>query len=228
MSTTYMSQTDAANVLGVTTRTIRSYTKTGLLRRTKTADGKLLGVEASDVYELAEARAVRDETISAIGLRKMAQQMARLRADVDTLMRIMDTKNVPLGITAEYARDLVAAAQAHLAQSSWAVDEINAWSNIFLRLTEEDLEILPTTHGWVPLLKLAGRMLTFVRNSPDYASDLELQKQYAALSEGRSRLREAIIIFSNLQGTIPAEIRSSDSILETLQRIAVKAKVNPT
>jgi len=160
-------------------------------------------IAAAEVYGLREAK---DE-----GPVDILQTVALLRAKVQrlevrcgVLERILDAKDAPLAVTPQYAANLYSLCIRQLGAGSWSKEEMENWSEIFLRLQEEDLIIIMDAtrdpKPWLPFLRLSVRMAHWAVSSNSYKTDLALQATHIKLAEGRRRLRTSAVIFAESRG----------------------------
>jgi hypothetical protein len=137
-----------------------------------------------------------------------------MRAELDAVLRILDTQSQPLHINAEYARGLYQACVTQLSMSAWSIEEITPWVGLFFRLDENDfLKIrgaIEDPRPWVPFLKLCMRMTRFVVDHTSYKTDVTLQALHRELAEGRRRLRVSAMCFMDVHSyDLDAAIRRS-------------------
>jgi hypothetical protein len=119
----------------------------------------------------------------------------------------LDAKDLPLGMTTAYAKDLHAACLLQLGRTGWTVEELSPWTEIFLRADEDDLETLVAATSdpkpWVVLLRICLLMTTDVVSNSSYVSSTDLQDIHRSLAEGRRRLRAAAVVFESRRNHAP-------------------------
>lgn len=221
----------AAKFLGVSDRTIRNYIKEGLLATTiRSGDRK----KWLDPLEVGELKRDRDELgARAIVSRKevlsLRAEVRRLRAEMDVVLRMLDTKSNPLHMPPSYAKDLHAACHAQIVQTGWSIEEIEPWTAVFLRIEEEDLQTIKNVtddpRPWKPYLQLCVNMSVYVASLDAYATSLELQNLHRDLAEGRRRMRVAALIYTEMNEGVHPDLKryaltdTPKSIRDTLLEI---------
>lgn len=235
MSSPELSRSAAAKLLGVSTRTLHTYEKQGLLSVRKDGNVKLF-----DPVEVEELRQAQQETKkrSVVTLRELAflkARLARVEADLAVMARILDTKSEPLRMNTAYARDLFAAAAAQVQAGAWEPGEMQPWSEIFLRIDEEDFrtiaEGVEDPKPWKVFLRLCVAMSAHISTLDGYLSSMDLQGLHRRLVEGRRRMRVAALIYSDMYSVDQeADLRryaladAPSSIGDTLDRVLKSRK----
>lgn len=205
MARAYLSVEEAATHLDVTTRTVRTYLKQGLLSSRKRTGSTRKWLDPDEVEELRKDR-LETGSSSAVKIRgellRHRAQIRRMRSELDAVMRILDTRNDPLNLRGEHALGIYQAALSQLKMTAWRADEIDPWVRVFFRISEEDFEAMMTKaqdpKPWVPFLKLVMRMTAHVVGLPEYATSLELQRLHRELAESRRRVRISAMCFMDL------------------------------
>lgn len=203
-----MSEADAAAYLGVTDRTVRNYIKKGLL--SKVREGRTTKIPVEDVITLREDMHSSAPVVSRTELLQHKARIRRLESNMEVVLRMLDAKDAPLGINAEYAKGLYDMARENLHAGAWALDAINPWLDIFDRLSEDDLDTMATAtmdaHPWRVFLRLCNAMIAHVVGTSDYVTSLEAQSLHRKLAASRRRLRITSFIFGEMQGSVASEI----------------------
>ena len=198
---------DAARHLGVTTKTVRNLIRAGHLTVLKRERDRRKYLDPAEVEEIRLARESGKKT--SVGKEEFAilrAQVRRLQATVEVLLRVLDSKDSPLNVTSEYGEKLYVLCLEHLRVGAWTEDEITPWVEVFLRMNEEDLEVIAKATGdrrpWMPFLRLTTAMTAWVVGNKNYITSLELQALHKQLSESRKRLRTAAVIFAETSGSV--------------------------
>ena len=203
MSEQNLTLEEAASVLQVTPRTLRTYIKQGALHATRIPGSKRKVIAAADVYALREAKQGTALNVQKT-LALLQAKIQRLEARCSVLERILDAKDAPLAVDAAYGAKLYSLCAQQLAVSGWSTEEMSGWAEVFLRLQEEDLKVLNEATDdpkpWLPFLRLSVRMIHFVLSASRYKESLELQQLHLSLAEGRRRLRTAAVIYAESRG----------------------------
>jgi excisionase family DNA binding protein len=225
-----MTVREAASFLGVTERTIRNYTKKGLLSKEKKGREPRLRVE--EVTSLKEDMESAAPIVTRQEILRHRAQIRRLESHMEVVLRMLDAKDAPLGMSAAYSAELYQFACAHLKKSSWEVSEVSPWTEIFERLSEDDLATISDAtkdpHPWRTFLRLCTSMMSFVVGQPGYATSLDLQGLHRSLSSSRRKLRVSAFIYGEMAGALSPEIEgfalSSRTSSDTLFRKILKSR----
>ena len=199
---------EAARLLGVTDRTVRNYIKKGLLSRQRKSRTPLL-----DPVEVEELRLDLQSTSPVLSRRAFIQlrsKVRRLESHMEVVLRVLDTKSQPLGLSSPYAKDLYGLALEHLKKSSWEVAEIKPWVEIFERVDEGDFETTAIAtedpKAWLVFLRLNVGMTAHIVKDPSYASSIDLQTLHRMLSEGRRRMRISAFIYAEMTSRVEEDL----------------------
>jgi excisionase family DNA binding protein len=205
MATGHMTIEEAARHLGVTDRTVRGYISQGLLGTHKVKGSKRKWLAPDEVEELRLDR-LEVGRLDGASLRKELQlhrsQLRRMRAELDVVLKMLDTQREPLGIQKNFAPQLYQAAVDQLRAAEWDIRTLASWANVFLRIDENDFQVVREAvddpKPWVPFLKLCLRMSQFLVEQPSYKTSVELQGLHREMNEGRRRLRISALCFMDL------------------------------
>jgi excisionase family DNA binding protein len=226
-----MTVKEAATYLGVSIRTIRTYVESGYLATYKFARDRK---HYLDALQIEEFRKDREEVsggtiISRKDFLQMKAEVRRLRAELDVVLQILDTKMEPLHLTSAYALELLPICRQQLHQSKWELAEIEPWLGIFLRVNEDDFKTLADAtkdiKPWKPFLQLCMAMTIFVANHPTYSTSLEMQAIHRQLAEGRRRLRISALIYSETYSGMDQDLSryafadAPGSVADTLTKV---------
>ena len=172
-----MSTAEAAAFLGVTERTVRNYTKKGLLSKIRA--GGRVGIPSEEVITLKEDFDSASPVVTRQEILRLRAKVKRLESHMEVVLRILDAKDAPLSLNPEYSKELYGYASGHLKRAKWSVAEITPWCEIFERLSEDDLTALSAAvgdlHPWRVFLRLCVAMIASVVGNPEYQTSLELQ-----------------------------------------------------
>lgn len=213
---------EAARYLGVTDRTIRNYIRQGLLSTSRIAGKREKYLRAEEIEELRVSLTEGKHLIPRREISALSARVRRLEAQLEVVLRVLDARVEPLKITPAYAKDLIAACKTKLMQAGWTQAEIQPWTEIFLRVDEDDLDILAADceKPWALFLRLCAAMTAYVVADAAYETSLELQSLHRTLVEGRRRLRIAALLHVERLGIrdplLHAEMASVASIGDTL------------
>jgi len=143
--------------------------------------------------------------VSAASFRRMESKIRRLESQVDTLMRVLDTRDNPLNMSLTYAKELYTAISDQLKRGNWTEEEIAPWAEIFMRINEDDLRKLSIASEdpkpWTVLFRLCVSMISSVVSNDSYKSSLGLQQTHRTLGEARRRLRVSALCYADLYST---------------------------
>jgi hypothetical protein len=230
MSTDRMTYATAAKHLGITERSVRNYVRRGFLQAKSISGMRGKFLSPTEVEELRVLRMEQEGAgpVSRQEVLLLTSKVRRLEYSMSTVLRLLDAKDAPLGMTPSYAKELHAACVTQLSRTGWAVEEINPWVEIFLRIDEEDLTVVAKStedsKPWVALLRLCLAMSTSVVSEETYQTSLALQDVHRSLAEGRRRLRAAAVIFEGSKGhaTEVSTLLSQEtplSVVDVLDRV---------
>jgi len=226
---------EAARYLNVTDRTVRSYIKQGFLIATKKPGSRRRWLNPEEVEELRrEKKEALHSLVSRKEIMQLRAKMRRLEAHMEVVLRILDAKSNPLRMSAGYSRELHTACLGQLAREEWDVSEIDAWSEIFLRIDEDDfLRLRESTQDqkpWIPYLRLCVSMTVSITSKSSYASSLELQSLHKKMSEGRRRMRVAAVIYAETHTGVDVDLQryamadAPISVSDTLEKVLRRKK----
>jgi DNA-binding transcriptional MerR regulator len=200
-----MSIQDAASILGVSTRTVSSYIGKGFLSTTKKRGSNRKWLDPVEVEQLRLTLSENGKVVSRAEYLRMKAQVRRLEHQMETVLRILDTKSDPLRMSPDYAKGLYEAAASQLSAGIWVLEDIEKWNEVFMRVDEDDLFALSTAAGdskpWKLLLRLCVAMTAFVLGRENYSTSLELQSTHKLLVEGRRRLRISAMCYMDIYST---------------------------
>lgn len=230
MSTDLMTYAAAAKHLGITERSVRNYVRRGFLQAKGISGTRGKFLSPAEVEELRVLRTEQSGTgpVSRQEILLLSSKVKRLEYGLATVLRLLDAKDLPLGMTPAYAKELHAACLLQLGRSGWSAEEIAPWTEVFLRTDEDDLETLVSATGdhkpWVVLLRVCQTMTTDVVNNGSYSTSLGLQDMHRALAEGRRRLRASALVFEGRRSHGPEieRLLLSDapmSVVDVLDRV---------
>jgi excisionase family DNA binding protein len=193
---------EAARYLGVTDRTIRNYIRQGLLSTSRIAGKREKYLRAEEIEELRVSLTEGKHLIPRREISALSARVRRLEAQLEVVLRVLDARVEPLKITPAYAKELITACKTKLTQVAWTLSEIQPWTEIFLRLDEDDLDVLAADceKPWALLLRLCAAMTACVVADTAYETSLELQSLHRTLVEGRRRLRVAALLHVERSG----------------------------
>lgn len=206
MSTDRMTYATAAKHLGITERSVRNYVRQGFLQAKSISGTRSKFLSPTEVEEL---RVLRSEQAGAGPISRkeillLTAKVRRLEYSMATVLRLLDAKDAPLRMSPSYAKELHAACLSQLSRTGWKTQEIAPWSEIFLRVDEDDLSVVAKATDdpkpWVLLLRLCAAMTESVVADKNYQTSLDLQDAHRSLAEGRRRLRASAIIYEGAKG----------------------------
>ncbi len=163
----WISTSRAADALGVTERSIRSYIRKGQLASRK--DGVHTLVSRADVKALTEAKKRGlGRSYNAMTIAKMDAKLQIMEKQLETVMRMLDIRYEPLSLSDEDFGSLYMMAE-HYLKTPWAPHEETMWCDVFVRFRVEDMEKLAEVVGdpdpWRPFYALAKAMFSHPHNA---------------------------------------------------------------
>ena len=192
---------DAARYLDVSTRTISTYISQGIITYHKKQGSNRKYINSEDLYELREAKNCGDFSVK--NFKKLQTKVKRLEAQMQVILKILDTNQINLGLTEEDAKELFAAATTTL-DTTLSKQHTEAWLPILLSLDEYDLEKVQlatkSDKPWYPFLSLCVALIVYTTGNKDYNTDLDMQLQHKELTEARRRLRLSALLYIESRG----------------------------
>lgn len=196
MARRFLRKEKAAALLGVSPRTIYRYLRKGLLL--PAFQGRLIGVWEDDVLKLKKLQEIDAPTPDKELVLKFMTEVETLKSQMATVLRILNVKFDPLGLTGPEYRSLYRMAE-HYALEGWPPQAEEQWADTFVRMRIEDLEELALSvedeHPWRPFLKLATTMHLNAYNK-------SLQDQ---LASGKSNIYNIAGVWCVLKGETAAQ-----------------------
>lgn len=215
---------EAARYLGVTTRTISTYIAQGIISYHKKKGTNRKFISSEDVQDLMQAK--EEETFSIKKFRELSTRVRKLEAQIDVLMRILDTKQIPLGLDKEELCELYETA---ITCSSQVLnqDYVEAWLPILMRIDENDFKNLEkykqTREPWVPFLDICLGLIVSTTSNKDYAVSLVMQNNHKELAEARRRLRLSALLYIESRGASvevdQLSVRHPDTTIESVKKL---------
>ncbi len=190
---------EAADLLGVSHRSVHHFVRQGLLRPRYPRGRKLNAPEMfhrEEVAALAELRErkVDFQQVTAAAMQAHASTRA-LERRVEFLEKLLGHSRATLPVGEEEVAALYAEARRGIEVPPINVDGVMRWSSIFLSLSEEFLEQLVAVTGdedaWRTFLDLAAAML---QDAPldTFSYDKELEAAYGYFKYARESARRVI------------------------------------
>ena len=230
MSTDRMTYATAAKHLGITERSVRNYVRRGFLQAKSISGirGKFLLPEEVEELRVLRAEQQGAGPVSRQEVLLLSSKIKRLEYSVATVLHLLDAKDAPLCMTPAYAKELHAACLLQVQRTGWSAEELSPWTEVFLRVDEDDLETIAAATGdskpWVLLLRICLAMTTSAVSSKEYSTSVTLQDLHRSLSEGRRRMRAAAVVFEGRRSHAPeiARLIEKDaplSVVDVLDRV---------
>lgn len=214
---------EAAERLKRSKRTIHTYVKKGILRRTLDNGRVLLLVE--EVEQLAQDEGT---DTPALNRKTLLELMARVRhlEEVTAVFRKMYgiDDRLPLRPEGDEAYSLHALASNMLEQKKFSLEEVDLWISTLSRMDEVTFDLMVKTGlqdtCWQPFFKLCIALMDFVSDPKRYGSKPGWHQRHMELDECRKKLRDTAIIWTEMgRGVTPLKlIQDLDSSKEDLLR----------
>jgi excisionase family DNA binding protein len=155
----FVTRAEAANLLGVTERTIFNLLRSGALRRSRQGDRR--GVRRSDVLSYRDhggtAKIKKTARVSSV----LERRVRHLHQDLEVVVELLDVQRQPLGLGADEVLELYRCAEA-FASGTWPPGCERSWVGILLRLDISVLAALATKTGdpdpWRPFFRLRAAL----------------------------------------------------------------------
>jgi hypothetical protein len=222
----YYTPQQAANRLGVTTRTLRNYQARGLVERI-VRDDKPYYLRTT-IDEMAEDMGVGGPTIDKKLIRRLVSRVRKLEEGMAVCKKAMGIQDNPLRFSEEEAVMLHMAAEGALATGDWLIPEMQQWEKILSRMDEESFAAMGKALGhkapWVVFWKLCLGMHAYAGAHPQFKTTLELQTVHRDLGQAKRFLRSALLLWIELgMGTTPRDVlehltSEKDRLMERLSK----------
>lgn len=204
---------EAATRLERTKRTIHSYVKGGLLR--KTVRGGKPVLYCKDVEQLRVELGSDMPAITRGTIFEMTTRIRKLEEEVAVFRRIHGLKTEFSRPSKSEAEALFTAANRTLQNNSWTLEEVETWTDLLGRFDEESFELVESFLGgrsWEPFFRLTTALVDFLQAAGGYRQDIHLQSLVSRLEEIRKHLRQVVVCW--------VEVRkggSNDALLAKLE-----------
>jgi len=224
---------EAAKILGCSEGRVERLAHNGSMKHRQVEDDFL--VDAEDTKAIARL-GIADELPGAElihELRMLRAKVDRLEASIDMLFQVngMSAGRMP-GMTPDGLAQLYHVMEADLESDEWPVDRLLSYCEIFIRLTEEDIDVLDQVrdapHSWEVFYRLLIKVSQYVGRQKELPTSLELQRVKELITIGRSNLRSICMFFTHVYGDrspskdLLAELASND--VDTFDDLAKQLK----
>lgn len=160
MGSKFVSLEQAARMLDVDIRTVYRYMQRGVLASNR--EGKRVFIDEADLITFKKGK--HDLLASPLQrdiISKLLAEIQTLKSQMATVMRILNVRYEPLGMTLpEY--ELFYKSAEQLSVEGWSPHVEEMWAEYFVRIKVEDFEKIELAvndpHPWRPLLRLATTM----------------------------------------------------------------------
>lgn len=217
---------ESKNRLNRSLRSLHYYVRDGLLRK-ELRDGQIV-LRKEDVEQLAIELGTDAPAMNRKTFLQLAAKVRQLETTMAVVRRRLDI-SPPLRPTLEEALNLHRAATRALAKGQWDIKEAGVWTAIFEGLDEVALEkvgeAIHAAKPWMIFYELCLALMKRVSYQPDFATSLELQSAHQLLDLSRKKLREVIVVWTELgRGSLtPTALKDLDSdVDDVMKRITSK------
>lgn len=222
-----------AKELKCSEKTIRGWANKGLIRWQE-KNGELF-VDSEDINFIANLGTTEEMSNKEIihELRMLQAQVDRLKASIDLSYDI--NRMSAGGMSKEstgYLMQLHRAISTEIELESWPIRRLYSYCEIFIRLSEEDVDrlnkALEEGHSWEPFYKLLIKIAHYIGTHPELDTNLELQHIRELLALGRTNLRAIALFFTRISGNskasldMLAELASND--IDSFDDLAMQLK----
>lgn len=165
----HMSLQEAASILGVTTKTFRSYVRRGLIRPSYPEGKKLNAPEVFDEASITAFLEVKDKKMDLAEVAALANQAyvinRRLELKLDTILFMLGVDIPDIPYTEEATKELYATLEEALAEPiEPTLQRVIELSRTLFAIDEEVLRMIEETmedfSPWVKPLALAGKLFS--------------------------------------------------------------------
>lgn len=195
----------ASEILGCSEARVQGLAKHGMMKH-REVEGQLY-VDGADV-EALERLGFTDELPGAElihRLRLLEAKTTRLESSINMLFDINKMSASRFStMSLEQLVQLHVMIAHDLDDEEWPTERLLSYCEIFIRLSEEDVDrmnqVLEMKHSWEVFYRLLIKVAKFVATHPDLDTDIELQRVRELLTVGRSNLRSIAIFFVHVSG----------------------------
>jgi hypothetical protein len=201
----WISIEEAAKRAGCSPEAMAEVADEGVLR--KMTAGDVVLVRASDVAELTDLKGGVPMTAEDMKRRILVLErgMARLQRALDILYEANSMAASSLeGMDDDVLVTLYTNIESSLQSKEWPVQRIFSCCEVFLRISETEIErlnnLIGTRVAWKPFFELCLKQLDYVVSHPDLKADLDLQRCRDLLVRSRSALRGIAVTVTEIEG----------------------------
>lgn len=227
--------TQAAKILGCTPKKVNDLMDQGLIRWR--ADGDNIMVNQEDIAEI--------HRLNIAGEMKPGEMVRRLLFLEQKVQRLENTINLLLEVNGQSASRFLHLSDSDLAnlhentmlavgQESWSVEEMLKYSELFMKITEVEIdrlnEMMNVDHSWQTFYRLCLDMTRYVGQHDDLKINLDLQRVRDLLHFGRKNLSTIAVLFVEKAAQLGpsrkllAKMAASD--LELFDHLAKQLKIS--
>ena len=202
MGSSLLTLEEAAELAGVSTRTIYNWEKKGLIDRA--SPGTTL-YDKAEILVVDEARKEASTLETKYALVNLRYRVKKLEQHVNLLTHIHDTQQLPLRPSPAVAESTVDSAR-NLMKDTSIVDtqHIEVWADLLLRTDEATLDVMGDG-SWDTMYRLCVALQQRVRHEDGFDTDLTLQLLHAKLDQARKGLRTAATLHLISRGEAPSD-----------------------
>lgn len=227
MGSEKVDQAWAANRLNITTRTVRNYVKSGLLKQY--IEGNKAVYDRDEVEQMAIDKGSDAPALTRKTVFELTARIQKLEQDMEVMRRALEIQNAPLRPVGAEAVQLYQAACGSLGVGKWHPDEIQMWTTVFDRLDDVALRMIAEAavldKPWEVFFQLCIAQMNYLALVKDFKTNLGLQLLHKRLDEGRKKLRASVLIWielhrgkSQIQEAVSVVETSSDALLRRLSK----------
>lgn len=196
----WISAESAAEELGLDMASVEHLANDNFLR--KLTDGNQLYIHRSDVERIRQLRKAAEVDPEELTRRVLILEniVERLTDSVNLLyesngMHATRFEDIDDGDLVFLRENVV----QELNHDSWPIDRLLSCCEVFLRLSEIEVErlnrITNDNHSWRPFYELCLKQSRFVTQHPKFDSNIDLQRCRDLLAQGRQNLRTIATLF---------------------------------
>lgn len=196
----YILVSQAAKILGCTTKKVHDLLDQGLMRWRAEGDNILVNQE-----DLAEIH-----RLNIAGEMKPGELVRRILFLEQKVLRLEGAINLLLEVNGQAASrfihlednsliNLHENAMLAVGQETWTVEEMLKYSEVFMKITEVEIdrlnELMSIDHSWQTFYRLCLDMTRYVGQHEDLQNNLDLQRIRDLLHFGRKNLSTIAVLF---------------------------------
>lgn len=195
MGSDFVSIDEAAKLLGRSRRSVTEYLKNGVLRRVR--QGKKVMIPRQEVEDLCVDIGANLPPMNRQTFFQLTSRIQRIEAAMAVLKKAAGFSDAPIRPDKNEAVGMLAAAKKAKEESSWKLDEIDLWADMYEKMDEVFFDAVSAftseSEAWRPFYKLCAAQAHQLAYSPDFKTSLRVQALHDRLCFSLKNMRHIIL-----------------------------------